>query len=465
MTMGAVAEAEAVMTALDGLDAVWDKLAALPIQTLSAPQILSALDRLETHRRRQPAVEHALVNHLQSQATAKEMGAKSWRSVLSQRLGISGADAGRRIVEAAQLGPRRAMTGQPLEAELPGTAAAQARGEIGTDHVTVIRDFMAQLPSHVDPGTRAAAETQLSGLAGELTPEGLRQVARQLMGYLDQDGTLDDEREHARKRGLSLGRQELDGMSKLSGWVDPELRAALDAVFAKLAAPGYCNPDDEDPCLEGTPAEAQIAGDTRSPAQRTHDALKAVCRAMLKSGKLGHHNGLPVTIVATATLAELSAGIGRAHTGGGTLIPIRTLLRLAADAHPYLALFTSPREIQLYYGRTRRTASPGQRLVLYALERGCTKPGCTAPANHSQVHHAERDWQHGGNTDIDQLTLACGCDNRLVDDSPTGWTTRKRPTDNRTEWIPPTHLDRGQSRVNRHHHPEMALRPEEDDPG
>ena len=26
-------------------------------------------------------------------------------------------------------------------------------------------------------------------------------------------------------------------MSKLSGWVDPELRAALDAIFAKLAAP------------------------------------------------------------------------------------------------------------------------------------------------------------------------------------------------------------------------------------
>jgi len=464
MVMGAAAEVEAMMTALDELDAAWDKLASLPVQALSAPQILAALDRLEVQRRRQPAVEHALITHLQSQATPKELGAKSWRAVLANRLGVSGSDAGRRLAEAAELGARQAVTGAPLDPVLAATAAAQARGEIGAEHVAVIRDFIAHLPSHIDPGTQAQAESQLAQLAGGLTPEGLRQVARQLMGYLDQDGTLDDEREHARKRGLTLGRQELDGMSKLSGWIDPELRAALDAILAKLAAPGYCNPADDDPCLDGTPSQAQISADTRSPAQRTHDAVKTVCQEMLKSGKLGQHNGLPVTIVASATLADLTAGIGQAHTGGGTLIPIPGLLRLAAQAHPYLALFDNPREIRLYYGRTRRTASPGQRLALFALERGCTKPGCTAPPYHCQVHHAVRDWQHGGNTDIDELALACGCDNRLVDDTPTGWTTRKRTSDNRTEWVPPPHLDRGQSRINDHHHLENILRPDPDDP-
>ncbi len=453
------------MAALDELDAAWDKLASSPVGTLSAPQALAALSRLETHRRRQPAFEHTLTTHAQSQATATEMGAKSWRAVLSNRLGISGSDAGRRIAEAAALGARRAVTGEPLGPQLATTAAAQARGEIGTEHVTVILDFMAQLPTAVDLGTRAEAEVQLAQLAGGLTPEGLRKVARQLMGYLDQDGTLDDDREHARKRGITLGNQGLDGMSRISGWIDPELRATLDAIFAKLAAPGYCNPGDDDPCIDGTPSQAQITGDTRTAAQRTHDGLTTVCRAMLASGKLGRHNGLPVTVVATATLADLSAAAGFAHTGGGTQLPIPTLIRMAAEAHPYLALFHTPREIQLYSGRTRRTAGPGQRLVLHALDRGCTKPDCTVPANRCQVHHAERDWQHGGNTDIDELTLACGCDNRLVDDSPTGWTTRKRKSDNRTEWIPPRHLDRGQSRVNLYHHPEKVLRPDEDDPG
>jgi len=456
-----------MLTALDDLEAAWDKLGSLPVTTLSAGQVLAVLDRLETQRRRQPAVEHALLNHLQAQATAKDMGAKSWRAVLAQRLGISGPDAGRRLAEAAVLGPRRALTGEPLEPHLSATATAQARGEIGTDHVTIIRDFIDHLPADLDPGTRTAAEAQLGGLAGGLTPEGLRKLARQLLGYLDSDGTLDDEREHARKRGLTLGAQGLDGMSRLTGWITPELRATLDAAFAKLAAPGYCNPEDQTPCLDGVPAQHQIDADTRSPAQRSHDALQTVCRAMLASGTLGQHNGLPVTIVATTTLAELTAAAGLAHTGGGTQLPIPTLIRMAATgrAHPYLALFDDPRQIQLYYGRTRRTASPGQRLALHALERGCTKPDCTAPPNRCQVHHAERDWQHGGNTDINELTLACGCDNRLVNDTPTGWTTRKRKADNRTEWIPPPSLDRGQHRINHYHHPEELLRPDDDEPG
>jgi hypothetical protein len=457
-------DVEAVMAALDELEMAWDKLATLPVRALGPGQTLDVLDRLETHRRRQPAAENALLVHLQSQAIPKDLGAKSWRAVLSQRLGVSGFDAGRRLAEAAALGPRRAVTGEPLEPQLPGTAAAQARGEIGTEHVTVIRDFIEHLPTEVDPATRSAAESQLAGLAGGLTPEGLRTVARQLMGYLDQDGTLDDEREHARKRGLTIGRQEIDGMSRITGWIDPELRATLDAIFAKLAAPGYCNPDDDEPCVDGVPSQDQITSDTRSAPQRTHDALKTVCRAMLSSGNLGQHNGLSVTVVATTTLSELTAAAGRAHTGGGTQLPIPTLIRMAANAHPYLAVFRSAREIQLYYGRTRRTASPGQRLVLSAVERGCTKPGCAAPPNRCQVHHAERDWRHGGNTDVDELTLACGCDNRLVDETPTGWTTRKRKSDNRTEWIPPPHLDRGQSRINLYHHPEEVLRAD-DDPG
>lgn len=108
--------------------------------------------------------------------------------------------------------------------------------------------------------------------------------------------------------------------------------------------------------------------------------------------------------------------------------------------------------------------------MLGAIDGGCTKPGCTAPPYHCQVHHAERDWQHGGTTDIDSLTLACGYDNRLVDGTPTGWVTRKCPGDNRTEWIPPPHLDRGQNRVNLFHHPVQLLRRDQDgadpeDPG
>ena len=209
--------------------------------------------------------------------------------------------------------------------------------------------------------------------------------------------------------------------------------------------------------MDGIPTREQIENDSRTSGQRTHDALKTVYMAMLSSGQLGQHNGLPVSIVVTTSLEHLTSAAGLAHTGGGTYLPMSTVIRLAAQAHPYLTVFESPREIKLYYGRTRRTASPGQRLALFAIDKGCTKPGCTAPAYQTQVHHAVRDFARGGKTDINELTLACGCDNRMVNDGPAGWVTRKRRRDNKTEWIPPPHLDRGQMRINLYHHPEVLL--------
>jgi hypothetical protein len=182
--------------------------------------------------------------------------------------------------------------------------------------------------------------------------------------------------------------------------------------------------------------------------------LKAVFRAMLASGELGQHNGLPCTIIVSTTLKELESGEGYAVTGGGSLLPMREVIRQASQSHHYLAVFDNHTEEPLYLGRAKRCASPGQRIVLYARDRGCTRPGCTVPGYWCQVHHAVTDWSHGGETNIDELTLACGPDNRLVENG--GWTTRKRK-DGRTEWIPPPQLDTGQARVNNYHHPQRYL--------
>ncbi len=99
-------------------------------------------------------------------------------------------------------------------------------------------------------------------------------------------------------------------------------------------------------------------------------------------------------------------------------------------------------------------------LYHHAKDRGCSKPGCDAPAYHSQVHHVE-GWAATRCTDIDTLTLACGPHNRLVEEK--GWITRKNAK-GETKWLPPAHLDRGQPRTNRYHHPERFLRDSDDDP-
>jgi hypothetical protein len=109
-------------------------------------------------------------------------------------------------------------------------------------------------------------------------------------------------------------------MSRLTGWLTPEARAGLEAMLARLAAPGMCNPADATPCVDGSPLEDAIQADTRSEAQRNHDALNAALRAVLASGKLGQHNGLPASIIVTTTLKDLEAGCGKALTGGGSLL-------------------------------------------------------------------------------------------------------------------------------------------------
>jgi Domain of unknown function (DUF222) len=51
------------------------------------------------------------------------------------------------------------------------------------------------------------------------------------------------------------------------------------------------------------------------------------------------HHGLPVTVIVSTTLQERAAGAGQAVTGGGTLLPMRDLIRMASHAYHYLAVF------------------------------------------------------------------------------------------------------------------------------
>jgi len=429
-------------------------MAGLCFAGLTAAEVLAIQKRLEHGYRAQPAVDHQLIHQLTAQATPAELGANSWPKVLSEALRISTDEAKRRIKQAELLGPRTAMTGEPLPPTLPNVAAAQARGQIGSEHVRTIEKFFNELPSRIDAQTRDQAEADLARIATGLGPTQFRAAADRLALLLNQDGDLPDEADRARRRYLTIDKQDAGGMSRFHGLLDPEARATLDAVLAKLAAPGMCNPDDEAPCVDGEPTDAAVQGDARSPGQRNHDALKAMGRAVLAAGELGRHNGLPATIIVTATLQDLQSGAGVAATGGGSLLPMRDVIRLASQSHHYLVIYDKHTRQPLYCGRAKRFATPGQRIVLHALERGCTRPGCTAPAYWCQVHHVD-DWvADNGETNINDLTLACGPDNRLVEDG--GWTTRKR-NDGRTEWLPPPHLDTGQPRVNDFHHPEKYL--------
>lgn len=462
MPSNAVSDLETVLAVFNEYDAVCEKMAALDYGAMSVPELFDLQTRRERQARRAPTTDHALLAEMWSRSSAKAVGAKSWEDVLAIRLRIGRTEAKRRVGEAKDLGPRKALTGEPLEPLLPATASAQANGEINAEHVSVIRKFFADPPVPLDAITRGQIDRDLARIARGNTPETLRRCAHRIAFLLNQDGDELQDAKRARKRGVTILPQGVDGMSKIYGWLDPESTATIQAVLAKLAAPGMCHPDDETPCTTGTPSAEAIKSDVRSAAQRNHDALTAMGRSVLASGELGQHNGLPVTIVVSTTLRELESGTGIAVTGSGTELPMTDVIRLASHAHHYLAVFHNHREVPLYLGRSKRIASPGQRIVLSARDRGCTRPGCTCPGDCCQCHHAKEDFAAGGQTNIDELTLACPTDNRLV--THDGWTTHIRE-DGRVEWMPPPLLDTGQDRINHYWHPEELFHPpEHDDP-
>ncbi|BBZ45663.1 HNH endonuclease signature motif containing protein [Mycobacterium parmense] len=446
---------QALTAAFDTIEAALDKAVAVDCDALTTRDLLDMLERCERVRRRIPAIEHPLVNNLGRQATAEELGGRLSHAIAEAAL-INRAEAGRRIKEAADLGPRRGLTGEPLAPALVATAAAQREGKLGPGQVAVIRTFCHQLPGWIDQGTREQVQARLVKEGSRFRPEQLAKLAGTLADCLNPDGNYTDA-DRARRRGVVLGPQGPDGMCELRGRLTPEARATLEAVLAKLAAPGMCNSLDEKPCVDGAPSQDAIDHDARTPSQRNHDALLAAARALLASGKLGQHNGLPASIVVTTTLAGLQAATGRGLTGGGSTLPMSDVIRLARHARHYLAIFDKGRALALYH--TKRLASPAQRIVLYGKDRGCSAPGCTVPGYYSEVHHVT-DWAKSHTTDINDLTFACGPHHRLL--KPGGWSTRKN-TDGDTEWIPPPSLDRNRPRINTFHHPEKLLRDGDDE--
>lgn len=446
---------EQIQEDFDALRAVVSRVLEHSYDALTSPERLALLEGLEREVRRLRVPGHQLINQLAEQADAEQLGGKL-AHVLADRLHITRGEAGRRVAEAADLGPRRALSGQSLPPLLTGAAAAERAGDIGAGHIKVIRRFLNQLPSWVDGQTRDCAEQQLVELATHYRPDEVAGLADGLADCINPDGTYTDE-DRARRRGLTLGKQGPDGMSELRGMLTPQARATIEALLAKLAAPGLCNPDDERPVLDGPADEQAVRRDTRTSAQRQHDALTAAGRALLASGKLGQHNGLPATIVVTTTLHDLETATGTGITGGGTRLPMSEVIRLARHSHHYLVVFDNAQAVALYHAK--RLASPGQRIVLYAKDRGCTRPGCTTPGYLCEVHHVE-EWAATHRTDIDTLTLACSADHSLV--QPGGWSTRKNARGD-TEWVPPPHLDRDQPRINTYHHPEKLLTPEDDE--
>src|SRR3954451_12763716 len=155
MSEGDVAAAVAQLRA--GVDA----LLGAPVEGLAATELASVLEAVEVQRRRLEAVDQRLLAAASTAGGAAAFGQAGVADVLTSLLRIDPREARARVGRAGDLGPRRALTGGPLEPLLPVTAAAVAAGAVSAAQTEVIVDCGA------DPARRAGG-----GRAGRGTVAG-----------------------------------------------------------------------------------------------------------------------------------------------------------------------------------------------------------------------------------------------------------------------------------------------------
>ncbi|UVO13146.1 HNH endonuclease [Mycobacterium sp. SVM_VP21] len=452
--LGAIGAREQIRSALDAIDAAQEVLLSTSTDLVGNDFRIDIADRLETQERVNRGLMYRIFGELADPPDG-EGSLAAVRAALWKRLRITPREITRRCRLAARIRPRRSLTGAAIPPELPALAAAVESGSIGEDHIRAICQAVDILPGSVTPPQIAQAEAALVSHATRVDAGVLTKIGQRIADHLNPDGLFSD-RDRARRRALVLGRQGPDGMSKLTGLLDPQARAYFEAVAAAVR-PGRHLPDPADPA----------AADSRTAAQRSHDAFKLALSTAIASGKLGTHRGHPVTVVVTTTLAELNQAAHAACdssvpmpppalTGGGSRLPMRDLIAMAAKAIHYLAVFDDHTTRPLYLGRQKRIATADQRLMCYARDRGCTRPNCLVPGYHCEVHHS-RPWAKGGRTNADELFFACGCDHTDATDGHQQTLVTKT---GRLGWTDGT----GPPQINHAHHPQELLRGDTDPP-
>ncbi len=107
------------------------------------------------------------------------------------------------------------------------------------------------------------------------------------------------------------------------------------------------------------------------------------------------------TIILTADYDTIVGQLQNASLIDGTPISIDEIRRLACQANILPAIFNNKAQ-PLYLGRSRRKHTKAQLQALHKRDKRCTS--CGIRASNCEVHH-KTPWEHGGTTDIGNLTL------------------------------------------------------------
>lgn len=270
-------------------------------------------------------------------------------------------------------------------------AAAVAGGTVTVRKAMTALRQLRQVEHALAPGKREEALGSLTLMAQSGYDRHVVAVGRHLMSLVGAERALEDnEKVLSTLSSLRLCPLE-NGMTKISGQLDPEGAAVLRAALDPLSAPNPC--------------EENGGRDPRPADRRRAEALAEICRRAAAAG-----GAAPTTtkaqLVVTINLDRLTHAIrGAGLTLGREVISAQMVRKIACDA-AIIPMVLGSRGQPLDVGRTKRLVTPALLAALWARDKGCTYPGCGRPPQWCDAHHVIH-WADGGPTCLLNLALLC----------------------------------------------------------
>ena len=261
--------------------------------------------------------------------------------------------------------------------ELPRTSEGMRDGEIPYENARILAK--ASQEGEID-------ETELVGKARTQSPDKFAGTVRKHQQQRSEDDGMSRLEHQRSQRFAKIRTDNTDGMTVLYGRFDPITGALIETALSQKMDELWREEDPRARC---------------SPGQRMADAL-----AGLVTREETDENGKPPRgprLLLIADYDVVSRELRNGRLGDGTPIPVEKIRDLACQSDILPAIFRGMSQ-PLDLGRSRRAASPAQRIALVARDKNCV--GCGATANWCQSHHII-PWAVQGNTDIDDMCLLC----------------------------------------------------------
>lgn len=425
--------------ALSALIDLGEPFATPSVVSLDDETVLNGLGALAEVRRRVDAMAATFAGEI-ARRSARDFG----HDGLAQRAGdrtpermvqrVAGTNA-REAGSLVRVGTMAAVDDAPW---LRGVVRAVSEGRLSIEGADVIRTGLGAVDDAVDPQMLTAGLSEAAAIllveSSSLTVERLAARARALRDDLDTAGVAAREDRRRDQRYLHLTPQS-DGMTRLSGLLDPESAAIVTAAFDAVTSPRRGGPRFVDPVARRRADE--IVADSRTTGQIALDSFVDLIRigADADGGAIVGARRPAVRVLMTERDMVERAGMAWIE-GQADAVSIASAERHACSAGILPILFDTDGHV-VNIGRAQRLHTTRQRAAIAARDGGCIVDGCDRPPSWTEVHHPQEWLRDDGETSVANGVLMCRFHHLWVHNGE--WSVDRRGTD--YVLIPPARID------------------------